>query len=360
MKRFACQACGAEIHFTNTSCVACGHRLGFLPQKSEMTALEPGGTGWRALAEPSQTYRFCANEQYDACNWLIETRSGEQYCPSCRHNHIIPDLSDPKNLENWRHLEAAKRQLFYSLLRWHLPMPTASEDQEKGLEFDCLADSYDEDGNLVPVMTGHNRGTITINVAEGDDVERERRRSAMGEPYRTLIGHFRHEIGHYYWDRLVADRQREAESRAIFGDHSEDYGEALKAHYANGAPPDWQTGYVSAYATSHPWEDFAETWAHYLHIVDALETAHAYDLHVARSNQRKAGSDIDFDPYSADSAAQLVKAWVPVTVAINAINRSMGQPDLYPFVLSKPVLEKLEFIHGLIHADRSEKAGKAA
>lgn len=360
MKRFACQVCGAEIYFTNTTCVACGHRLGFLPETFEMTALEPAGTGWRALAETAHTYRFCANEQYDACNWLVEAGSDETFCPSCRYNHTVPDLSDPKNLENWRHLEAAKRQLFYSLLRWHLPMPTAAENQEKGLEFDFLADTYDEDGNLVPILTGHDRGTITINIAEGDDAEREKRRTAMGEPYRTLIGHFRHEIGHYYWDRLVADEQREAQSRAIFGDHAEDYKAALKAHYTNGAPPDWQSGYVSAYATSHPWEDFAETWAHYMHIVDALETASAYDLHVSPTTDGRVGTKVGFDPYQAESASQLVEAWVPVTVAINAINRSMGQPDLYPFVLSKPVLEKLEFIHGLIHATRSETAGKAA
>ena len=190
---------------------------------------------------------------------------------------MIPDLSLSVNQMRWRRLEEAKRRLFYSLLRWRLPIPTVADDPERGLRFEFLAD---QGGDAPKVMTGHDGGLITISIAEADDVERERRRTAMGEPYRTIIGHFRHEIGHYYWDLLVRDGRRLDECRALFGDDRQDYSEALERHHQFGPPQDWRDGYVSAYATMHPWEDFAETWAHCMHIVDTLETAASFGLSV--------------------------------------------------------------------------------
>jgi len=235
------------------------------------------------------------------------------------------------------------------LLRWRLPMPDRFEDPVHGLVFDLLQDTTKADGSPQKVLTGHDEGVITLNIVEADDAERENRRVSMGETYRTLLGHFRHEIGHYYWDRLVRDNGGISAFRAVFGDESEDYAEALKRHHGGGHSGDWQSAYISRYATSHPWEDFAETWAHYIHIVDALETAQAYGINVNASfqsaNQR---SDWRFDPYRANSAEELIRAWVPLTVAINGLNRSMGQPDLYPFVLSPPVMVKLQYIHELI------------
>jgi hypothetical protein len=173
----------------------------------------------------------------------------------------------------------------------------------------------------------------------------------MGEPYRTLLGHFRHEIAHYYWDRLVRDGGQLERFRAVFGDETRDYGEALQQHYASGPPADWQNSYISAYAASHAWEDFAETWAHYTHIVDGLETARAFGVTIRPSAEAGGPTDveIDFEPYAAKSAAHLVNYWVPLTVAINSVNRSMGQPDLYPFVLPPPVMAKLQFLHELVH-----------
>jgi hypothetical protein len=200
-------------------------------------------------------------------------------------------------------------------------------------------------------MTGHANGLITINLAEADDAERERQRTRMGEPYRTLLGHFRHEIAHYYWDQLIADTPHLEEFRQVFGDERSDYAAALQAHYANGAPPDWPDRFVTSYASSHPWEDFAETWAHYFHMVDTLETARAFGL-IVRPRVSK-GADlamsVDFDPHHADME-RIVDAWLPLTFAANSINRSMGQPDLYPFVLSPVVILKLTFIHNRIHA----------
>jgi hypothetical protein len=176
----------------------------------------------------------------------------------------------------------------------------------------------------------------------------------MGEPYRTLIGHFRHEIGHYYWDRLVRDGGQVEAFRAVFGDESQDYGEALKRHYSQGAPGNWRDHFISSYATAHPWEDFAETWAHYLHIVDALETARSYGVNIRANFMPEAtNSQIDFNPYMAPSAERLIDAWTPLTIALNGVNRSMGQPDLYPFVLNIDVMKKLEFIHTLVHSARN-------
>jgi hypothetical protein len=263
---------------------------------------------------------------------------------------MIPDLSIAENLLRWRKIELAKRYVFRSLMRWRLRAPTRIEDPQAGLVFDLLGDTRNADGTATKVQTGHADGVITLNVAEADDVERERRRSSMRETYRTLVGHFRHELGHYFWDRLVRDGGRLPEFRLTFGDETQDYEAALKRHYQAGPPADWPNAFISAYASSHPWEDFAESWAHYIHIVDALETARSYGINVRASlNSPGQGADLNFEPYAAASVAQLIGAWIPLTVAINGVNRSMGQPDLYPFVLSKPVMRKLEFVHQLIH-----------
>lgn len=350
MKLFQCQNCGNAIHFDNTACVSCGMRLGFLPQTGQLSAMTPDTDGgWRPLADPDHSYISCDNAAYDACNWLVPADSGRTVCEACRHNHMVPDLTVPQNLVAWRKLEGAKHHLFYSLLRWHLPAPDRTEDPAHGLAFDFLADTTAPTG-LQRVLTGHDDGLITINIAEADDAEREKRRTSMGEPYRTLLGHFRHEVGHYYWDVLVRDGGRLEAFRAIFGDETADYGEALKAHYENGPPANWQDAYISSYATAHPWEDFAETWAHYLHMVDALETAGSFGLTVKPriANATELEAEITFSPYKAKNADELIEAFVPLTVAINAINRSMGQPDLYPFVLSAPVMQKLQFIHDIV------------
>ncbi|HEU4518469.1 MAG TPA: putative zinc-binding metallopeptidase, partial [Microvirga sp.] len=192
--------------------------------------------------------------------------------------------------------------------------------------------------------------------------ERERRRHSMGEPYRTLLGHFRHEVGHYYWTVLVEEAGHLEAFRTVFGDEREDYGEALKRHYANGPRAGWQNEYVSAYAGSHPWEDWAETWAHYLHIVDTLETASAFSMRVRPriGLGEELSAEIDFDPHHNVSLNRLVAAWLPLTFAVNSLNRSMGQPDLYPFVLSPAVIGKLAFIHERVHdgaGDASRSSG---
>jgi hypothetical protein len=352
MQLFQCQHCGQALFFENTHCESCGRRLGYLPAEGLLTALEPDGAAWRSLAA-GDVHGLCSNAAHDVCNWLIPAGSNEAFCAACRYNRTVPDLSLPENLASWRKLEQAKHRLFYTLLKLGLPLQTRQEDPEEGLAFDFLADPEGSDASQA-VMTGHDHGLITISLAEAEDAERERRRSQMHEPYRTLLGHFRHEIAHYFWDRLVRDAPMLARCRAVFGDETRSYAEALQEHYDKGPPAGWQQSHVSAYAAAHPWEDFAETWAHYLHMVDTLETAHAFGLRV---KPRIAGGEelstrIDVDPHRASDIGELMEPWVPLTLAVNSINRSMGQPDLYPFVLSPRVIEKLGFIHDLVHAPR--------
>ena len=364
MKLFKCQSCQQILYFENSVCVKCGHRLGYVPAIATLSALEPadaeGGTAggggsnvdlWRALAAPDGgAYRFCANAAQKACNWLVEASSPDSFCLSCRHNRTIPDVTLPANLEAWQKIEIAKHRLFYSLLRWRLPMPTRVEDPAEGLAFDFLAELPHL--NNAPVMTGHDNGIITIALAEADDAAREQRRVAMHEPYRTLLGHFRHETGHYFWDRLVRDRGQLDACRALFGDDQQDYAQALQTYYNNGAPADWQSSFVSAYATAHPWEDFAETWAHYLHIVDTLEIARSFGLstHPLLTRGDELDASVDFDPYRAPGITQLIDSWLPLSLALNSLNRAMGQSDLYPFVLSPPAIDKLGFVHDIVHA----------
>jgi hypothetical protein len=350
MQLFSCQSCGQALLFENNLCERCGHELGFCSESLSLLALEPKGKVLRPV-KGGQDYLRCANAQYGACNWLIAvSKKGKptELCAACRHNKTIPDLSDPANLKHWQDIEIAKHRLFYTLLRLGLPHPDLAEDPEHGLAFDFLADPP---GPGPRILTGHDEGLITINLKEADDAMREKFRTEMGEPYRTLLGHFRHEIGHYYWNVLVRDGKRLQACRAMFGDDSLDYGEALQKHYDEGPPANWADHYISAYATTHPWEDFAETWAHYLHIVDTLETAAAFGLriHPRRTKEETLQADIDFSPYKVEHISQLIDAWLPLTFAMNSINRSMGHADLYPFVISPPVIEKLGFIHELVH-----------
>ncbi|MBX9846227.1 MAG: putative zinc-binding peptidase [Xanthobacteraceae bacterium] len=365
MKLFECQKCNQLLYFENTSCGNCGSRLGYLQARETLSVVGPDGPHWRAAADPTRRYRFCANAGHGACNWLVDDEQPGPYCAACRHNQTVPDLSVPENVLRWRKIEFAKHRLMYSLLKLKLPLATRAEDPD-GLAFEFLVPgAAAPDGSVTPVMTGHANGVITININEADDAERERMRNEMGEAYRTLLGHFRHEIGHYYWDRLIAEGGRIEPFRATFGDERRDYTQALQQHYAGGPPADWQSHFVSAYASSHPWEDFAETWAHYFHMVDTVESARAFGLSVRPRLAAAAelATVINFDPHNA-RVEPIIDAWTGLSIAVNEINRSMGLPDLYPFVLTPAVVDKLTFIHECIHgaapAEAADRANSAA
>jgi hypothetical protein len=234
-----------------------------------------------------------------------------------------------------------------------LPVVNRQLDQEHGLSFEFLADvpvPPDAKETPKPVFTGHDRGIITINIAEADDAEREKRRLELHEPYRTLLGHFRHEVGHYYWDRLVADSPDLDTFRHLFGNEQADYAQALNDHYQQGAPADWQQRFVSAYASSHPWEDWAESWAHYLHMLDTLETAAACGLSLRppRADEPMLKTTPQRRQTTWPSFDRMIEDWFSLTYVLNNLNRGLGMPDGYPFVLSTPVIEKLRFVHEIV------------
>lgn len=350
MQLFECDVCGQAIFFDNVRCERCGSEFGFVAESLRLAALAPQDDGnWRVSETPTP-YQRCANAVYESCNWLVPAVAASAYCLACRFNRTVPDLSDPASLLLWRKIELAKHRLIYQLLRFALPLKPKIEGHADGLAFDFLSDPDPSFRESTAVMTGHADGLITLNIREADDVERERARQSMAEPYRTLIGHFRHEIGHYYWQWLIHPTERLDACRALFGDDRRDYGDALARHYAEGPPPDWRERHVSSYAACHPWEDFAETWAHYMHIVDTLDTAAAFGISLSPrvSRARYLSAAISFDPYTAEDFDALVAAWLPVVVAVNALNDSMGQPSLYPFVLTPPVIDKLRFVHETI------------
>jgi hypothetical protein len=351
MKVFHCDNCRSLVFFENVHCVTCHHQVAYLPDAGAMAALKPlDDRIWVSNhpSAPGRRYRMCQNySQYDICNWAVPEEDPDPLCTSCRLTRVIPDLSLQGNVESWYKMESAKRRLIYSLFNLRLPVQSKVENAVDGLAYEFKADVPEP--NAGSVLTGHEDGLITINIAEADDAEREKRRLNMHEPYRTLLGHFRHEIGHYYWDRLIRDSNRLAGFRELFGDESADYAAALKRHYDEGPPANWQTSFVSAYATSHPWEDWAETWAHYLHMTDSLETAAACGLTLRPAN----ADEPELKGTAADILRRrfnsMVSDWYALTYAHNNLNRSMGLHDAYPFVLSDPAVAKLRFVHETVH-----------
>jgi hypothetical protein len=337
MRAFACPRCGNLVFFENNACLRCGVGLGFDHDIGELV-----------VADGRQR---CINATQLGCNWLMETTAGpgppEERCRSCRLTRTIPGPRE-EDVAALTDVERAKRRLVFQLDEIRLPVAPRLEPDGPGLAFDLLS------SQLGPVTTGHEDGVITIDVAESDHAHRESLRHQLGEPYRTVLGHLRHEIGHYYWPLLVDNDPLLARSRDCFGDERLDYGEALARHYADGPPADWASTYVSAYATMHPWEDWAETFAHYLHILDTLQTAAAFGMLVTGpavvadsvgdpTLVAVPNPDLDHGDFDA-----IVGEWLPLTYALNAVNRSMGRDDLYPFVLPPAVLDKLVFVHELV------------
>ncbi|MDQ0588886.1 hypothetical protein QFZ47_002995 [Variovorax paradoxus] len=397
-RAYRCQ-CGRPVFLRNSQCLACRTPLGYVierlgvvplapvePDKAEKTedkapqALEEAEGG----AEPEQlftvfgnpdgrTYRRCANLMTAAsCNWMVPApREGDDpsfntdglapgYCLACSVTRTIPDLSVESNGELWRKLEHAKRRLISQLLALGLPVVSRHADPVHGLAFDFL-------GNMPGgphVMTGHEQGVITLNAEEAEDAVRERIRAEMREPYRTLLGHFRHEVGHYYWDLLVQPTPWIDEFRALFGDERADYAAALQRHYEQGPPPDWANRFVSSYASMHPWEDWAETWAHYLHMADTADTAMSFGVdatNVELASDLFTTEDL-WQPGHPGAAKFLdfLNGWVLLTNVLNELSRSMGQPDYYPFVLPRVAVGKLQFIHCVITQQRDSTVSAAA
>lgn len=334
MKNYKCK-CGQVLFFENTKCLSCGFSVGFDPHTMQMRRVADASlSNSQIAARRSPLYRCKNNIDYDVCNWLVNDPAAE-YCLSCELNHTIPNLLDQNRRAWWKSLEYAKRRLVYSLLSLNLPVVSKRKDP-MGLAFKFMEDKRTNPEVFEShVNTGHLDGMITINIAEADRVKSEIARQYTRELYRTLLGHFRHESGHYYFLKLIDTDLRKEQFKALFGDYTVDYSTALKAYYENNFVTPHDPNMISHYAQSHPWEDWAEVWAHYLHMIDTLETANQY---------RVRQSSAQFD----DIDNTLAK-WADLTLLLNSLNRSMGLEDAYPFVLSELSLRKLRFVHGLIY-----------
>jgi hypothetical protein len=307
MLRFSCPNCQNELFFNSFKCLKCGSGVSYSP--------------WESCFVSQDSKTDCQNRsEHQICNWAMDGEG--PFCMACLANRVIPDLNVYGNLEKWEHLEKSKRRLYYSCVR--LGIDTS------GLSFRFLASTPAE-----PAVTGHCGQTITVNLGEADPVTREQTKQSLKENFRTLIGHFRHEFGHYYWEtKLARDSQALERFRQVFGDERQNYQSSLDQHYAGA----WAHGqeYISVYASSHPWEDWAETFAHYLHLRDVLETSEQFGL--------SAGGEFLFDSG--------VQEWTRLSVAFNEINRSMGLPDLYPFALTPRIVGKLSFVHQTVTEGR--------
>lgn len=345
MKRHYCD-CGTQAFFESRECLHCGARLGFDPDNLCMRAVypEPDG-GWADSA--GRPLRFCENgERWQVCNWLCAEDSGHPLCFACQFNRVIPNLSLPGNLHRWWVLEQGKKRLFYTLLTLGLPLVDGWRDPRHGLLLDFLEDGRSrEEYAETFASTGFLGGVITINTLEADDVARTAVREEMNENYRTVLGHLRHESGHYYWSRLGPDAALRAAFCQVFGDDSRDYASALSLHYSQGPPEHWRRHYISAYASAHPTEDWAETWGHYLHIHDALETAAAYGL---------VPQDTPARPI-----AERINLWRDLSVTLNELNRSVGRGDAYPFVINSQVADKLAFVEQIMARLRTLSPARA-
>jgi hypothetical protein len=350
MKTFHCTHCQNLVFFENVKCLSCEHSLAYLPDCNRMAALEQGKDGpWRQPDSDrgDRAYKLCVNyTEHNVCNWAIPVEDPENLCISCRLTPVIPDLTKSGNQAAWYRLEVAKRRLIYTLMSLKLPLVGKSEQAPGGIAFEFLNDTTKPNGDRSRVMTGHDNGMITINVAEADDVYREQQRTQQNEPYRTLLGHFRHESGHYYWDQLIQNSLRLEQFRALFGDERADYQEALKQHYSQGPPATWEQDFISTYASSHPWEDWAESWAHVLHMSDALETAQSMGLSIKpRRADEPSLAPLTKPPTPGNGAFdQMIQAWFSLTFMLNNLTRGLGLADGYPFVLSARVIDKLRFV----------------
>ena len=381
MKTFQCTCIDRPIiFFESNQCISCGKTVGIDDnfEQVETYQQDPETGLFYKDNHPNIPYRKCDNnEEYGACNGMVnlstfvpnptldlDTYKEEMLCFGCRFNVTVPDLSIVEHIPLWKKMEAAKRRALYTLKVLPIPLQTTDENVESGLSFDFITDRNVKDHFTSPlegqdvVFTGHDCGHITINLAEADDVARYQTKHAMAERYRTLLGHFRHELGHYYFDQLIVPSpEKHALAKQYFGDDALDYQEAIKHHYEQGAPQNWRDSFISEYATMHPYEDWAETWSHYMHIIDTLETAQNFSITGSTfgiEGDIKELSDLNLPQDNTIFLGQtdinsILDTWMEFSVMLNSLNRSMGLADAYPFVLTQPVRTKLAFIHHAIH-----------
>jgi hypothetical protein len=355
MKTFRCTNCQGIAFFDDTICTACGHRLAYSPERRTVVALEPAvDDQWRIVGDrDGTTVHLCRNVGEQACNQVLRPGQPLGLCDACLLTRTIPNLDHPGHREAWGRLERAKRRLLWTLQGLGLAWKSRAEDPQHGLMFDFLSEMDMPDGQRV--STGHTEGHIVVDAEEADDSVLAKNRKDLHESYRTVLGHFRHEAGHYYWNVLIRDRGREQGFRTLFGDERTDYEESLRNYYGGQRSSDWYTNHITQYASMHPWEDWAESFAHYLHMVDGVETA--IDLAVALAPRNEVLPAIDFG--GATDAVEmpfddLLRHWGALSIALNQFNRGMGLQDAYPFAPSVKAIEKIRFVDKEVRAARAK------
>ncbi len=347
MQPFPCSVCEQLLFFDNWTCLRCGSQVGYVPEAGQLVALRSVEDWFERIDGEPGRYRHCSNRSIARCNWVIPLGDAAARCASCRLTSVRPNDTEVASIQAFGDAEAAKRRLIHQLTALGLPVIDRSVDVVRGVTFELLSSRRRN------VITGHDSGVITLDLSESDDAHREFVRRQLGEPYRTVLGHLRHEIGHYYWPSLVQQQGHVPEFRTLFGDERVTYEDAKVRYYAQ-SDVDWSSTHVSQYATMHPWEDWAETFAHYLHIDAGLVTAEAIGLAVeepARSAGKSAWRTRDHI-----TIGEMVHSWLGLSLALNAMARSIGQSDLYPFVLSPTVVEKLDFVHRCTQAAAADTA----
>lgn len=337
VRRFDCQTCDAALTFDDTRCRSCSAEIGYFLDADHLGPIEPGnGATYRRRGAPDHDPDWwrCLNTAW-GCNWMVPLDDGNVWCAACRLTRGRPDESNPDAVRAWSHAEAAKRRLVAQLYRLGLPVapPSRRDDDttssDDGLVIDLvyLPDSVG--------VTGHRPGVITLDLREVDPGFREAAREHFGEQYRTVLGHLRHETGHHFWQRLVVRADALDDARELFGDERADYAAALETHYGRLRGPhgtvDVPHAYISDYASVHPSEDWAECFAHYLHLRDGLETAESFGL---------GASDHDDDTLEA-----MLSRWRELSRGVDEVSRALGQSPAYGVVVHPEVEPKLRFVH---------------
>lgn len=353
MKTFRCSHCGGIAFFDDTFCTACGHALAFAPDRRAMVALAAAGNGaWNIVGDAEGAVaHLCSNAREEVCNWLLPVGMPPGLCSACRLTTMIPNLARPGHREAWGRLERAKRRLLWTLQGLGLGWRSRSDDPAGGLTFDFLSDADMPEGERA--TTGHLDGNIVVAAEEADDAVIAERRRDLREPYRTVLGHFRHEAGHYYWNVLIRDRGRIDAFRATFGDERADYVQAQASYYGALDHPHWRDAFISEYASMHPWEDWAESFAHYLHMVDGVETAIDLAVRVAPNDGVRPAVDLPAPAEAADLPFDdLLRHFSGLSVVLNQFSRGMGLSDAYPFAPSARAIEKFRFVDAEVRAFR--------
>jgi hypothetical protein len=348
---FICSTCEHELDFESMSCSNCDSPVGYVSDRRDVVVLVANEPTRYTVTGDAAVHWRCLNASW-GCNWMLPADEGDVWCLSCRLTRGRPDEADPVAVSAWSAAEAAKRRLVFQLGELGLPIEPRSSTTPQGLAFD-LVHIPGASG-----VTGHDRGIITLDLNEADERHRDELRRNLGESFRTLIGHLRHEVGHYYFTHLVRQDDEIAEFRALFGDERIDYSAALDEHYRRartGTDASDHSGFVTGYAAAHPLEDWAETFAHYLHTLDGLQTA---DSHGLSATRREAGRPVNRRRRAGDeqSYSSILERWLPVAEMINAIADGLGSSRPYPFTLSPVVVTKLEFVHACVtaHSDRKD------